>query len=101
LAGGFQDPFLCTMDFGKNYIIAAMKWGANDAGDTAIPRFVRQPQHQVCSAKRRAPEDARRCAGPSARLIVGNAKGYPCPISRNDPATSIRKIKMLGLGVLP
>jgi hypothetical protein len=39
-----QDPFLCTMDFGRNYIIEAMKWGANDAGDPAIPRFVRQPR---------------------------------------------------------
>ena len=39
-----QDPFLCTMDFGKNYIIEAMKWGGSDARDTAIPRFVRQPR---------------------------------------------------------
>lgn len=39
-----QDPFLCTMDFGKNYILKAMEWGANDASDTTIPRFVRQPR---------------------------------------------------------
>ena len=39
-----QDPFLCTMDFGKNYILEAMKWGGSDARDTAIPRFVRQPR---------------------------------------------------------
>ena len=39
-----QDPFLCTMDFGKNYILKAMEWGANDAADTATPRFVRQPR---------------------------------------------------------
>ncbi len=39
-----QDPFLCTMDFGKNYIIEAMKWGGSDARDSAIPRFVRQPR---------------------------------------------------------
>ncbi|HEU4872612.1 MAG TPA: patatin-like phospholipase family protein [Pyrinomonadaceae bacterium] len=39
-----QDPFLCTMDFGKNYILKAMEWGASDASDTATPRFVRQPR---------------------------------------------------------
>lgn len=39
-----QDPFLCTMDFGKNYINEAMKWGGSDARDTSIPRFVRQPR---------------------------------------------------------
>ncbi|HEX7333683.1 MAG TPA: patatin-like phospholipase family protein [Pyrinomonadaceae bacterium] len=39
-----QDPFLCTMDFGKNYILKAMEWGALDASDTATPRFVRQPR---------------------------------------------------------
>ena len=39
-----QDPFLCTMDFGKNYILKAMEWGAVDASDTATPRFIRQPR---------------------------------------------------------
>ena len=39
-----QDPFLCTMDFGKNYILKAMEWGASDASDTSTPRFVRQPR---------------------------------------------------------
>jgi hypothetical protein len=39
-----QDPFLCTMDFGKNYITEAMKWGQSDARDIALPRFVRQPR---------------------------------------------------------
>ena len=39
-----QDPFLCTMDFGKNYILKAMEWGATDASDTSTPRFVRQPR---------------------------------------------------------
>jgi hypothetical protein len=39
-----QDPFLCTMDFGKNYILKAMEWGASDPSDTATPRFVRQPR---------------------------------------------------------
>lgn len=39
-----QDPFLCTMDFGNNYITEAMKWGGSDARDTAMPRFVRQPR---------------------------------------------------------
>lgn len=39
-----RDPFLCTLDFGKNYITEAMKWGAEDALDTKKPRFVRQPR---------------------------------------------------------
>ena len=39
-----QDPYLCTMDFGLNYITEAMRWGAEDAVDTATPRFVWQPR---------------------------------------------------------
>jgi hypothetical protein len=39
-----QDPFLCTMDFGKNYILKAMEWGASDASDIVTPRFMRQPR---------------------------------------------------------
>ena len=39
-----QDPFLCTMDFGRNYIIEAMTCGGNDAKDMTTPRFVRQPR---------------------------------------------------------
>ncbi len=37
-------PFLCTLDFGKNFIDRAVKWGNDDAGDTKTPRFVRQPR---------------------------------------------------------
>ena len=37
-------PFLCTVDFGKNFIERAVKWGHDDACDTKIPRFVRQPR---------------------------------------------------------
>ena len=37
-------PFLCTLDFGKNFIDRAVKWGNDDAGDTQTPRFVRQPR---------------------------------------------------------
>ena len=39
-----QEPFLCTVDFGKNYIIEAMLYGRNDVNDTSTPRFVRQPR---------------------------------------------------------
>jgi len=39
-----QDPFLCTMDFGRNYVLKAMEWGATDASDTSTPRFVREPR---------------------------------------------------------
>jgi hypothetical protein len=38
------DPFLCTLDFGKNFIDRAVKWGNDDASDTKTPRFVRQPR---------------------------------------------------------
>ena len=38
------DPFLCTLDFGKNFIDRAVKWGNDDANDTRTPRFVRQPR---------------------------------------------------------
>lgn len=38
------DPFLCTLDFGKNFIDRAVQWGNDDAGDTKTPRFVRQPR---------------------------------------------------------
>jgi predicted acylesterase/phospholipase RssA/ABC-type phosphate/phosphonate transport system substrate-binding protein len=38
------DPFLCTLDFGKNFIDRAVKWGNDDAGDIRTPRFVRQPR---------------------------------------------------------
>jgi hypothetical protein len=37
-------PFLCTLDFGKNFIDRAIKWGHDDAADTKTPRFVRQPR---------------------------------------------------------
>jgi hypothetical protein len=37
-------PFLCTLDFGKNFIDRAIKWGNDDAADTKTPRFVRQPR---------------------------------------------------------
>jgi len=37
-------PFLCTLDFGENFIDRAVKWGNDDAGDTQTPRFVRQPR---------------------------------------------------------
>jgi predicted acylesterase/phospholipase RssA len=37
-------PFLCTLDFGKNFIDRAVKWGNDDAADTRTPRFVRQPR---------------------------------------------------------
>jgi predicted acylesterase/phospholipase RssA/ABC-type phosphate/phosphonate transport system substrate-binding protein len=37
-------PFLCTLDFGKNFIDRAVKWGNDDAADIAKPRFVRQPR---------------------------------------------------------
>ena len=37
-------PYLCTLDFGKNFIDRAVKWGNDDAGDTKTPRFVRQPR---------------------------------------------------------
>ena len=39
-----QDPFLCTMDFGQNYILKAMEWGGQDAKNNLTPRFVRQPR---------------------------------------------------------
>ena len=37
-------PFLCTLDFGKNFIDRAVKWGNDDAADIKTPRFVRQPR---------------------------------------------------------
>jgi predicted acylesterase/phospholipase RssA len=37
-------PFLCTLDFGINYIREAMRWGAEDAANRKRPRFVRQPR---------------------------------------------------------
>jgi hypothetical protein len=37
-------PFLCTLDFGKNFISRAVKWGIDDASDRKKPRFVRQPR---------------------------------------------------------
>jgi hypothetical protein len=37
-------PYLCTLDFGKNFIDRAIKWGNDDAADTKTPRFVRQPR---------------------------------------------------------
>jgi predicted acylesterase/phospholipase RssA/ABC-type phosphate/phosphonate transport system substrate-binding protein len=39
-----ETPFLCTLDFGKNFIDRAVKWGNDDANDTKTPRFVRQPR---------------------------------------------------------
>jgi predicted acylesterase/phospholipase RssA len=39
-----QEPFLCTVDFGKHYILEAMKYGGEDVKDTTRPRFVRQPR---------------------------------------------------------
>jgi predicted acylesterase/phospholipase RssA len=39
-----QEPYLCTVDFGKNYIIEAMKYGRDDVKDNSTPRFVRQPR---------------------------------------------------------
>lgn len=43
-SGPDGDPYLCTLDFGKNFIDRAIKWGNDDAGDTKTPRFVRQPR---------------------------------------------------------
>ena len=37
-------PYLCTLDFGKNYIEHAMKLGREDAKRVDIPRFTRQPR---------------------------------------------------------
>ena len=37
-------PFLCTVDFGRNFIERAVKWGKDDAANTKTPRFVRQPR---------------------------------------------------------
>jgi hypothetical protein len=37
-------PFLCTLDFGKNFIDRAILWGDTDARDEEHPRFVRQPR---------------------------------------------------------
>lgn len=39
-----EAPFLCTLDFGKNFIDRAIKWGNDDARDIRTPRFVRQPR---------------------------------------------------------
>jgi predicted acylesterase/phospholipase RssA/ABC-type phosphate/phosphonate transport system substrate-binding protein len=39
-----ETPFLCTLDFGKNFITHAIECGMHDASDTVKPRFVRQPR---------------------------------------------------------
>lgn len=42
--GPDEPPYLCTLDFGKDYIDWAMKLGERDASDVAKPRFVQQPR---------------------------------------------------------
>jgi hypothetical protein len=53
-----QDPFLCTMDFGKNYIIEAMKWGGSDVRTPPYRGSCASRDRRVCNAKRRAPKCA-------------------------------------------
>jgi hypothetical protein len=39
-----ETPFLCTLDFGKNFITRAIECGRDDARDTAKPHFLRLPR---------------------------------------------------------